>query len=359
MTKENAIILWLSVALVPRKKIYKLYSSGEFCLLPEKIKASDSSLIAFLSIETIKLLTMTKLDNIIKDLNKYKVGFLTFLDDEFPKNLSEVDDPPAIIYYKGDINLINKDSISIVGTRKPSKYGKEVTEYFTKELSNAGLITISGLAYGIDALVAETTIKSGGKTIAVLAGGLDEVYPELNTELANNIVRSGGVIISEYPLFNKPMPHTFLERNRIISGLSKALLITEAGEKSGALNTASHAIEQGKELFVLPHEINSNKGKGSNNLIMEYPECFTISVEQIICVYNLNYIARVSRSDENINLNDEELEIYKIIDDNELNFDEIKEKAGYSASILNTLLITMELKSIINKDTSGYYTIKK
>ena len=154
-------------------------------------------------------------------------------------------------------------------------------EKFTKELSNAGLVTVSGLAYGIDTIVAETTLEAGGKTIAVLGGGLDSIYPASNTNLAKRVAGQG-LLVSEYRIGVKPQTYSFVNRNRIVSALGLGTLIIEAGKKSGTMTTAKFAIEQSRELFVVPGNIYSKLSEGTNNLINEMPDTFTISPDRIL-----------------------------------------------------------------------------
>lgn len=177
--------------------------------------------------------------------------------------------PPKELYSIGILPSERKTSVAIVGTRKPSSYGKEVTEQLAHELAKKGIVIISGLALGVDSIAHRAALEAGGTTIAVLGNGLPRIYPSTHKALAEQIVKSGGAIISEYPEGTPPIGFRFLERNRIVSGLADAIIITEAASRSGTLNTAGHALEQGKELFVVPGNITSPLSAGCNALLRQ------------------------------------------------------------------------------------------
>lgn len=195
----------------------------------------------------------------------------------YPEQLKEIYDAPLKLFVLGNKNLLKQTSIAIVGTRNASEYGKTVALQFSKKLSESAINIISGLALGIDTYAHLGTLQSNstGKTIAVLGSGLDQIYPKQNIELAKQIVKSGGCIVTEYQHGTKPEKLNFPQRNRIISGLSKGVIVIEAGKKSGALITADFALEQGREVFAVPGNILSNTSVGTNNLIKEGAKVIT------------------------------------------------------------------------------------
>ncbi|OGM08649.1 DNA protecting protein DprA [Candidatus Woesebacteria bacterium RBG_16_36_11] len=195
--------------------------------------------------------------NYFKRLKSNSVHFVTYLDKRYPKNLKNLDDAPCVLYLKGKLKKSDENAIAIVGARKMTAYGKEVTTKFAGELAGLGITIISGLARGVDTKAHNTVLEVGGRTIAVLAGGLDNIYPPENSSLAKNIVDSGGVLLSEYPLGYPSYRGNFVNRNRIISGLSKAVLVIEGEKRSGTLLTASHAANQGRQVFAVPGPISS------------------------------------------------------------------------------------------------------
>ena len=203
-----------------------------------------------------------------------KVEEISINSKYYPKILKNIYDAPSKIYVLGNKEILNNKGIAIVGARKATQYGKSVAIQISKELSQKGINIISGLALGIDTCAHIGNIyaqlnKDVGKTIAVLGSGIDEIYPKQNIELARKIVQTGGCIVSEYPIGTKPDKKNFPQRNRIISGLSSGILVVEASEKSGALITADFGLEQGKEIFAIPGNINKIESRGCNLLIKD------------------------------------------------------------------------------------------
>ena len=190
-------------------------------------------------------------------------------DKYYPNKLKLIYDPPELLYCLGDIRLLNEPSIAIVGTRNASNYGKRIAYNLSQELSKRGVTIISGLASGIDSYAHEGAFKNVGKTIAVLGSGIDVIYPKENEDLYKSIIKNGGLIVSEFPLGTKPEKDNFPKRNRIISGLSDGVVVVEAKKKSGALITADLALEQGRSVFAVPGNIDSQNSEGTNNLIKE------------------------------------------------------------------------------------------
>lgn len=302
-----------------------------------------------------KLLDLDKdefANKIYEEFYKYNISAVTFASKGYPEKLKNIDDSPLVLYVKGDKSLLCKKSISIVGTRKPTTYGRIVCEKFTKELSNAGLVTVSGLAYGIDTCVANSTLDAQGKTIAVLAGGLDSIYPPSNTALANSIVEKGGLLVSEYRLGIKPLQYHFIERNRIVSALGLGTLIIEAGKTSGTMATARHALEQGRELFVVPGNINSIQSEGTNNLIDEMPDTFTICPERIL--YRLK-IKKKKEETAPVQVDLIENQILTLLSEGELSFDELSDKSKIKPAELSAKLIKMEMFGLVKKGNGNTY----
>ncbi len=194
---------------------------------------------------------------------------LTLSGSSLPKKLSVIPDAPKIVYIEGaDIReLVAKPTLAVVGSRRPTPYGHEVTKKITSDLSKLGIGIVSGLALGVDSIAHRATLDSGGTTIAVLPGGIKKVYPSSHSGLAKSIITSGGAVISERDDDYRPAPYDFLIRNRLVSGLSDAVLVTEAAERSGTLNTVKHALDQGKTVFAVPGNITSELSKGTNHLL--------------------------------------------------------------------------------------------
>lgn len=200
-------------------------------------------------------------------MNEIKI--IPIENSKYPKLLRQIYDPPKVLYVKGNAEILNDTSVAIIGCREASEYGINCSEYFSYNLAKAGINIVSGLARGIDSFAHIGALKAKGKTIAVVACGLDIVYPKENIILEEQIIKNDGAIISEYPLNTKPERHHFPSRNRIISGISKGVIVVEAKEKSGSLITVDFAVEQGKEVFAVPGNINSRNSIGTNELIKD------------------------------------------------------------------------------------------
>jgi len=219
--------------------------------------------------------TRINIDKHIKYLQKNNIDILPITAQGYPQLLKEIYDPPICLYVKGNKEILNNKSIAIVGCRDATDYGKKAAKYFAYNLSNKKINIISGLAKGVDSyahignLCARNEDIRSGKTVAVVGNGLDRIYPKENEYLANKIIENGGAIISEYPLGTKPDKMNFPARNRIISGMSEGIIVVEAKEKSGTLITVDFALEQGRDVYVVPGNINSINSVGTNNLIKQ------------------------------------------------------------------------------------------
>lgn len=206
-----------------------------------------------------------------------------------PHLLTQLPDAPSCLFAIGEgLNeLLAKPRVAIVGSRKMTPYGRGVTEKLTTELAGKGIVIVSGLAYGVDACAHKAALDAGGQGIAVMGCGLDRIYPTAHTRLGEELIAKGGVILSEYPTGTTPYKNHFLERNRLISGLSDAVIITEAAERSGTLNTAAHALNQGIPVLAVPGNITSNLSAGTNNLLKSSAHPIT-SVDDVLSVLGIS-----------------------------------------------------------------------
>lgn len=195
---------------------------------------------------------------------------ITIIDRDsqfYPKLLGQISDPPVVLYVKGNLNLVSKPSIAIVGTRKATPYGLEATRVFTKQLVEAGFVIVSGFMYGVDAQAHMCAIEEGGRTIGVLGFGFEHMYPESHRSLAKKMLANDETLITEYPYWQRPSAGSFPARNRIVSGMSLGVLVTEAAAKSGTKITARLAAEQGREVFAVPGPFNSEFSQGTKELV--------------------------------------------------------------------------------------------
>ena len=323
----------------------------------DKIKKLTPKLLEFLKQENIdiflnQILTKSYL-NVNKILNELKIKIITVKSKDYPKSLKNIDTPPFVLYCKGDISLLKKEGFAIVGTRHITNYGKMVTEKFTKGLVNAGFTIISGLAEGVDTLAHTTTLNEKGKTIAIVAGGLNEIYPKNNTNLAKMIIDSGGLIISEVKPSRKPEAYMFPIRNRIIAALSCGVLITEAQEKSGVIHTKNYALEYGKDVFSVPGSIFSVASVGANRMIVNSQAKAVIEVEDILDEYKINL--KINKKIENYSM--EENIIIEALKFGEKTFEELKIITKFETKMLNSLLTTLLIRGLIKKLAGNVYYI--
>lgn len=230
-----------------------------------------------------------------EELKRAGVGIILDVDPRFPPWLREIPHPPHAIYVQGDAAALGAHAIAIVGTRRATRAGKDLAHRFGRALATAGFSIASGLAFGIDAAAHEGCLEAGhGRAIAVLAGGLGAIHPQNHEGLARKIIGAGGVLISEYPLHEPPLARRFIERNRLVSGLTRGTVVIEAPERSGALATARFALEQNRDVFVLPGNIAEMNYRGSNRLIRQGAELVT-SPQDIFETYGM--VIKKNRTD--------------------------------------------------------------
>lgn len=286
------------------------------------------------------------LESYIKNLNAKGIICITKESENYPESLKFIDKPPYILFCLGDVSLLNSDGIAVVGTRTPTQYGKIITADFVKGLVLNDFTIISGMAAGVDTVAHKTALENGGKTIAVLGGGFEHIYPAFNAELFKKIVREG-LVVSEYAPSIKPALFTFPFRNRIIAGLSKGVLITEAGEKSGALHTKEYALEAGKEVFAVPGNVNSSMSKGTNRLIRNLQGACVLTFEDIVCKFRNNVLTskkpvlNQTSIEENLILSALEVEGKTV--------EELQEITKLPTNKLNSCLTIFEIKGIVRK----------
>ena len=226
----------------------------------------------------------TNLDKYEKYIKDNNIEIISIQDKYYPEKLKQIYDKPIVLYIKGNKEILNDFSLAIIGCRQNSKYGEIVTKDLSYKIAQKGIVTISGLAKGIDSIAHSSTLKAGGKTIAVIGSGLDCIYPEENIKLADEIIKKGGAIVSEYIVGTKARKLNFPARNRIISGMSNGIIVIEAKKKSGTMITVDFALEQGKDVFAVPGNITSSNSEGTNELIKQGAKMVT-EVQDIIDEY--------------------------------------------------------------------------
>lgn len=289
-------------------------------------------------------------------LDKEGIKLITIQDKNYPKLLKEIYSPPALLYIKGKIKSNDDLGLGIVGSRQLSLYGKQATPTLAAELAQAGLTIISGLAKGIDTLAHQAALEVGGRTVAVLGCGIDSqsVYPYSNRNLAEEISRSGGAVIGEFPIGTQPLPQHFPQRNRIISGLSKGILVIEATQKSGALITARDALEQNRDIFALPGPIFAPNSFGPNNLIKMGAKLVS-QADDILQEFNLSSTPDTPAKKEIKPDNPNEKAVLKHLSREPIHIDKIISSSKLSTAIVSSTLTMMEMKGKIKNLGRGNY----
>ncbi len=289
-------------------------------------------------------------------LDKEGIGYVTYQEQSYPEPLKNIFDPPPGLFYKGDLVSQDNVAVALVGSRRPTHYGKTVSEKIAAELAESGLTVVSGLARGIDSSAHRGALKAGGRTIAVLGNGIDLVYPRENRELQDNIPLSGAVI-SEYPLGSPPEAWHFPVRNRIISGLSKAIVVIEASERSGSLITADCALEQGREVLAVPGNINSHMSIGTNRLIKQGARLVE-KTEDIFEEIGLGCLFKHDEIETKVlpKMSLVEENIYHLLIGNTCDLDDIIEKLRLSAQETLAALMFLEIKGLVRQLPGRLYT---
>ena len=321
------------------------------------------------------------LEQYTKRVEEKNVWFVTLTDSEYPQLLKQIPNPPFVLYGKGDLDCLYssseanaesrsrrsseegsrqartiKPTIGVVGTRKITSYGEQVTRLLTQELVQAGCVIMSGLAMGVDAVAHTTTVENGGKTIAVLGCGVDCCFPATNQNVYDSILESGGCIVSEYPLSAQPTKGSFPSRNRIIAGLSQGVLVTEGAEDSGALITASNAASLKRPVFAVPGQITSSLSKGPFALLSKGAHLVTES-STILQVLGINHLAEKIKKGKIKGENADEQKIIDLLQNESMSFDELVKKTKIDSSKMGALLSLMEVRSVIRSNNSSLYSL--
>ncbi len=299
----------------------------------------------------VTALKNNEVESILQRMQQYNICAVTCFSKDFPESLVDIQDPPYILFCRGNISLLKSRCLGVVGTRKVSAYGRNVATDFTRLLAEKFTI-VSGLAYGVDAIAHETTLNENGKTIAVLGGSLIKVYPATNQGLAQRIIDNGGLVLSEYGIDATPKPYRFPHRNRIVSGLSMGILVCQSPIKSGTASTVECAVNQGRDVFAVPGEIYDIGFSGNNNLIKTMQSVCVTTPRDILDFYHLQTEKKESKT---VQLNFEEQKIVDALSEGTLSFDKLVEKTKIPPADLNFVLANLELKSIISRLPGNMY----
>lgn len=362
MDEKRNLIIFLSQFDLTSTRIYKVldflaegWTIEDFkkCKFPKDILSPSQQ-------EEMKALANENLvKNYVDGLLARGIKITTIADDDFPSKLKGLNDSPCILYYMGDLSLASKPAVAIVGTRKPTSYGRMVTERLASDLAKEGIVIISGLAYGVDSISHRACLECGGKTVAVLGSGFDHIYPAEHMALAKEIAERG-LLISEFRPKKQANTYTFPIRNRIIAGLSDGVLITEAGFKSGTIHTKEYALEYGRNLYALPGNIDCAMAELPNDIIRSGQGQCVVTANDIICDFKGQISFKIEEKTQNgtskteiLGLSEDENAIVEILKNGMLSLDELAQNVKISAKNINTCLTTLEIRGIIKRLPAG------
>jgi DNA processing protein len=280
-------------------------------------------------------------------------NFVAVTESAYPSKLKNIPDPPPFLYYQGSLDIFERPSLAVVGSRRPTDYGIRMTSRIVSELASTGVVIISGLAYGIDAAAHQAALESGGQTAAVFGCGLDIVYPAGHKALAQRIEQSG-CLLSEFPEGTRPERFNFPVRNRIVAGLSDGVLVVEAGIKSGALVTAGIALEQGKDVLAMPGSVEAEQSLGPNNLIKQGAIAVT-SAEDIFANFGWHRSDPAVRPAPDLSrLSKEELSMFSLLSVQPIHLDELSRRIALGPGKIAEALLNLELKGLIMRKPGNY-----
>ncbi|NPV77029.1 MAG: DNA-protecting protein DprA [Anaerolineae bacterium] len=295
-----------------------------------------------------------KLEKVWEKIQSQGIQVKTWEDDDYPRRLREIDNAPPVLYLRGCVDVRDEWGIAVVGTRQVTAYGRQVAEELASFLARNGVTIVSGLARGVDAISHQAALRAGGRTLAVLGSGIDIIYPPEHRRLAEEIVHQGA-LLSDYSPGTIPDSINFPPRNRIISGLSVAVVIVEAGERSGALITATFAAEQGRDVFAVPGTIYALQSKGTNRLIQQGARPL-LRVQDVLDVLNLQQVQEYKAARLTFPVDAIEAALLEILGSEPLYIDEIQNRSGLSIDKVSATLAMMELKGLVHQVGGMNYT---
>jgi len=333
----------------------------------------DMGILELLKVEGIgeqsakNLINFSDWDLVDRDLDfteKIGANLVSITDDHYPHLLKHIYDPPVLLWFKGDPNVLSSDGLAVIGTRNPGKYGVKQAANWTEAIVNAGLTVNSGLAYGIDSIAHHTAVKTGGKTIAVLGSGIDVIYPSRNRRIVTEMLDKGSVILTEYLPGTAPDAVNFPERNRIVSGMSHGVVVIESGIKGGSMITARSALDQNREVFVVPHPLDQATGEGCNYLIRTGQGKLIQTMADILVEISAGTIhgseIKVNYPEKKwtmMSLDDELTAICKLLEKEEMHIDQISGKTGLPTYKILPKLLNLELEGAVKQKAGNYFEL--
>lgn len=322
----------------------------------------EASSLAILSFKDWNLV-----DDIIAQTKKVGAQIITIADTEYPKLLKQIYDPPILFWIKGNPEALSKPGVAVVGTRNASTYGKKQAEKLSKKLAEEGLCIFSGLAYGIDTIGHQAALAIGTPTVAVLGSGIDNLYPKSNAEVANNIVKSGGAVISEFPPGTIPDKGNFPLRNRVVSGLSLGVVVMESGIKGGSMITAELALDQNREVFAVPHPLDNPSGTGCNYLIKKGAAKLVQVVDDILVELPISFTSsqNIPQTEEHssdgwreYDLDELSKRICEELEINSIQIDDLADKLDSGTSQLLVALLQLEMQDLVTQKAGKVFELR-
>jgi DNA processing protein len=312
---------------------------------------ADALLAAGLSSRIVENLTILRkqvdLEQVMERIQRQDIRVITWEDTIYPRRLREIDQPPPVLYLRGSIDPEDDWAVAVVGTRRVTTYGRQITADLAAFLAGNGITIVSGLARGVDAIAHESALQAGGRTIAVLGSGVDRIYPPEHRKLADQIMKQGAVC-SDYPPGTAPEASNFPPRNRIVSGLAQATVVIEAGETSGALITAKFAADQGREVLAVPGPINAPQSKGTNNLIQQGARPL-LRMDEVLEVLNLQHIQTQQKARKVLPADETEAALLRVLGSQPVHVDDIQALSGLPIDKVSATLTLLELKGIVRQ----------
>ncbi len=287
------------------------------------------------------------LERIMEKIATGNVRVITWLDSDYPRRLKEIDQSPPVLFIRGTINVEDDWAVAVVGTRRVTPYGRQVADELGRFLAQNGVTVVSGLARGVDAIAHQAALQAGGRTFAVLGSGVDVIYPPEHRKLAAEVIRQGA-LISDYPVGTQPDGINFPPRNRIISGLSLATVVVEAGEKSGALITAEFAVDQGRDVFAVPGSILAAQSQGTNRLIEQGARPL-LKMSEILETLKLEQIPEKQHARKHNPMSKEEQSLLEHLSSDPVHIDQLCELTGLPITNVSATLTMMELKGFVTE----------
>jgi DNA processing protein len=302
----------------------------------------------------VKFRSNVCLDEVYERIQKQNIQVLIWDDDDYPVRLREISNSPPVLYVRGKLTDEDEWSVAIVGTRRISPYGRQVAERIASKLASSGLTVVSGLALGVDTVAHQSSLSAGGRSLAVLGSGVDRIYPSQNRALAEKLIERGA-LVSDYAPGTPPEANNFPPRNRIISGLSLATVVVEAGLKSGALITANFALEQGREVFAVPGNIFAPQSRGPNRLIQNGANPL-LDPQQILEVLDLTRVTEQREARVVLPSNATEAQLFEILGHEPMHVDDMSTQTELPIDKVIATLAFMELKGMVRQVGGMRYT---